>query len=279
MAFLVVKCIIAIIIFIIFYAFFIETNMLKISRHTIIKNKDSYNNIRIVHISDLHGKCRFFSGRISNIANSLKPDFIVITGDILNKYCQLESMIKEFSNLDAKIDIIFVKGNHETYEGKRLGIFGKKKPIDDKHILKRIRDINIKVLQEEYREYPIQDKKVIIYGIDNSDFVWNRFNMNVDFDNWDYSIVLAHAPDSYDYLKEKGRLPDLFLAGHTHGGQINIPFLFKIAGKILEHSGFQFGYHIDENKRVFSISRGLGNTTISARFMNYPELIVYDIKL
>lgn len=279
MFFLIVRYLIMIVILIIIYAFFIETNMLKINRYNITKNKNSINNIRIVHVSDFHGKCRFFAGKISKIINSLNPDFIVITGDILNKYSQLDYMIDQLSQLKAKEDIIFVKGNHETYEGKFMGIFGDRKPIDDKQIVKRIKDINIRVLQEEYAEYSIKHKNIIIYGIDNSDFVWDRFNLNIKLDQWDYSIVLAHAPDSYFYLKENNRIPDMFLAGHTHGGQINIPFLFKIASKVFEHSGFQSGYHIDEENRVFSISKGLGNTTINARLRNQPELIIYDIKI
>ncbi|HXF28755.1 MAG TPA: hypothetical protein VN457_02810, partial [Chlamydiales bacterium] len=86
------------------------------------------------------------------------------------------------------------------------------------------------------------------------------------------TIVLSHNPDSYDRLKY---FPgELFLFGHTHGGQVNLPYIWK---KItpLKNKSLKSGLHIIDN-RFLSISRGLG-ASLPFRWFAPPEITLFTL--
>ena len=91
----------------------------------------------------------------------------------------------------------------------------------------------------------------------------------------DYCILLSHRPETFDiYLAND---IDLVLSGHTHGGQVRIPFL---GGYYAPNQGkwpkYDAGKFTEENTTMI-ISRGIGNSIIPIRINNRPEIVIVEL--
>lgn len=167
--------------------------------------------IKICHLSDIHIGAVYkknFVKRIVKKVKNMKPDFIVITGDLFDGTCRVDiDWLSPFDDLD--IPIYYITGNHEQYYGtdNALRVVGKTK------------------IQHVLRDEPIIFENLIIYGHD--------FQKNEDVDSIDFfdfckriprkdgfiNVVLQHIPSiSCEFLVKTNI--DLVLSGHTHGGPI-----------------------------------------------------------
>ncbi|MEA3418809.1 MAG: metallophosphoesterase [Campylobacterota bacterium] len=167
----------------------------------------------VVQISDLHigGLIdrNFVKHSIEKI-NSLKPDIVVITGDLIDtKLESIKEAVFELTHIESKHGIYYILGNHEYFHDP----FG---------IIRYLQTTKIKVLLNE--SITIDALRVNIVGV--TDLFGYRINLlEPDIHqafktcNKDYqTILLAHQPK---FIEELGSYrPDLILSGHTHGGQI-----------------------------------------------------------
>lgn len=174
----------------------------------VIKSKKIKNDLVIVQLSDVHyGTIRNtkFLEHLVERTNNLKPDIVVITGDLVDgtgKYTA--DMFLPLNNLKAPT--YFVTGNHETYAGKSavLGLLSKTTMT------------------------LLLDKKVSVKGVDIigfDDIEGQKANISkldkLKVNDSKYTILLNHRPKQAKALLEKG--VDLMITGHTHAGQIT-PF-------------------------------------------------------
>ncbi len=87
-------------------------------------------------------------------------------------------------------------------------------------------------------------------------------------------LALSHDPDLFPFLPAQAALT---LAGHTHGSQINIPGLARLATP--SHFGTRYaGGHVVEEGRHLYVSRGVGTSTIPGRFRARPEVSVLELR-
>lgn len=257
-----------IIICLVFIAFLIfNTYFVLISKITIkAKVRDSF---LFVHISDIHGTTRFINGRLSCQINKLCPDFVVVTGDLSNNRKQLPKTLKELERIKAKHGVIMVLGN---YEGQELKGF-RKINTDINISIEMIKTTQgIALLQNEYCLLQIGQNKVLIYGFDNSTYGREEYSSEVEQIKSDYKIILAHSPNIIKCMETNNITSNQILAGHTHGGQINI---FKNR-HLRQYREFHTGVKKYGNS-LFCINRGLGTVKIPFRFNCYPEISVYNI--
>jgi len=125
----------------------------------------------------------------------------------------------------------------------------------------------------------LNGKKLFIGGLDdgllgNPDADQLLSTMDVDYD---YQIVLMHEPDMADLLKDTSI--NLILAGHSHGGQIKIPFIKTKTTALAEKYNDGF-YTINKNTGMqLYVNTGIGTSRIPARFMVPPEISVFNIYL
>jgi predicted MPP superfamily phosphohydrolase len=166
----------------------------------------------IVQLSDVHleaysSKKRL--GRIVDKINSLKPDLVVITGDLIDgNICEEPTFCTKLKRLDAAHGVLAITGNHEFYAG--LDIFNEMAKLS-----------NIKILRNE--TLTIADTLQII-GLDDTEA--RRFNSKgpgldeliKTCDQNKPIILLFHRPLGFDDAAARG--VDLQLSGHTHAGQI-----------------------------------------------------------
>lgn len=226
--------------------------------------------LKIVHISDLHGRTRFWTGTIGEIVDSLKPDIVCVTGDLFNKLDQLPEVMKELSRLDCEY-LFFVPGNHEWEE--RSG-FRRRKFTEEEHI-RVLRDIGVRkmrVLANEGELIEVKRSAVYVYGFDNSKH--GREKQTPPHENIDgaFRLTLAHSPSIARWLDKRGLGYDLLLAGHTHGGQIR-PFGKAIGPYGRHHTGLKEM----APRRYMYINRGLGTIHLPFRLWCRPEIALIRV--
>jgi len=254
------------------YARFIEPNILVIKHQQIEAELPS---MKIAVFSDMHYgvyKNAVSIERIVEKVNQENPDVVFIPGDFAYylKKDDIKKVLAGISKLKAPAFAII--GNHD------LGISRDGKEEDDISVeLKEfLEDAGVKVLKNEIDEFEISGDKIKIIGLD--DF-WSG---DADYDllkkvsQNDYTIVLAHNPDAvYEFSKESRNNADLVVSGHTHGGQIRIPILYKLA--IPTEHDFDHGlYNVDGVKTY--ITPGIGMTGLPLRFLMLPRVDIIEVK-
>ena len=191
--------------------------------------------IRVVQLTDIHlgSRSSRFLEKIVLKVNLLNPDFIVITGDLIDVKVINEAELFAFKNI--KVPIYFVIGNHERYENLE-------------NILRILKNLKINVLRNEFKI----NSDIQFIGIDDSDDknqVKNKLK-NIKVEKNKYSILLYHKPDGFIAAQEKKI--DLKLAGHTHAGQI-FPFNFLVKLQFKEVVGL-----FEKNNSKMYVSPGTG---------------------
>jgi len=228
---------------------------------------DEGSKISFVQISDLHLKSfglkhKILCARI----NKLKPDFICITGDSIEKGDRLDVLEAFLEALDKDIPKKAILGNWE-YWGK----------VSLNKLLKLYRIYNCELLVNQSRILKVGNYNIAITGID--DFLAGKPDFKTAFNlltSYHKHIVLCHCPEYFDTIaKEFGTgVMDICLSGHTHGGQVNffgfVPFTPGGSGDYLK--GF---YH---DKKLY-VSKGVGFSLLPFRLMARAEVGYFELGL
>ncbi len=167
---------------------------------------------KIAHLSDLHLgsiKAKNWSKKIVNTVNSLKPDIILITGDLIDRGAShIKESFYELKKLKAKDGVFAVTGNHEFYSSYQL-------------FVKLLKNTGIKRLKNEcFKVNPYLE----LIGMDDPElmaFLNEKIKLDEITKNCSkesFKIFLYHRPENFDKAINCGI--NLQLSGHTHRGQI-----------------------------------------------------------
>ena len=234
-----------------------------------LESKKTQQGICIAHLSDLHEK----EFGINNWGlffkvKELQPDIIAITGDLVAHENQKTANVQYTRELAEGLCRIaptfFVTGNHERkYE---------------EEICEALTQGGVVVLKGGVHTLDIRGARINISGMD--DPVIDESHMNsaiASFAQLDgYNVFLTHRPEIYDLCLRKNI--DLVLAGHTHAGQVRIPFFSNLY--MLGQGWFPKyvnGVFTDGDTTMI-ISRGLGSSGYPTfRLNNPPDLVAVYI--
>ena len=246
-----------------------DTNHVKINRVAFKTNKFQSNQyLRILQLSDMHNKRAWnLHERLLHKINNLSPDLIVLTGDLIDR--RTKRFKKIFSFLDQlismNIPIYFVTGNHEWGNGKR------------KKFMNELRKRNITILGNESTRIQAASIQLTLVGV--HDTSTHHEDMEKAFQHINetrYTILLSHSPY---VIKTYPNLPaDLVLSGHTHGGQVRLPFI----GAVISPGGGVFPeldkgtFEWERNKYIY-VDSGLGTSMIPVRFLNQSQISLIEI--
>lgn len=240
---------------------YFSNNCLQITEYTLV-TKDIDEGVKIVHLSDLHGKC-FGKGnaRLIKKVAAQKPGFIAVTGDIIHIYtaADREAAIGLVNSLKEIAPVLYIAGNHEMRnKGYRF-------------LRKDLKEAGAIVLDDCSRDIC----GVTVTGLNGASLRNDKiFGITPD---GGFKILLAHEPQFIEKYASAGY--DLALCGHAHGGQWRIPF----TGRGLYAPGqgkfpkYTQGVH-ECGKMKMIISRGLGNSEFPLRLFNRPEIVVINLK-
>lgn len=228
----------------------------------------AFDQFKLVQISDLHiGKYMPESrlARIIQLVNQQQPDAIAITGDIVSKGSrfQAEKLQQQLSQLQAKSVTIAVLGNHD--HSRRI------KLLKQTLAASKINNLDNQV-------YTIQRglKKLAFAGLD--DPYWGQPNLEKIIDHLPDqvpTIFLVHEPD---YIEKSAKTHKfaLQLSGHSHGGQIRIPFFAPL---VLPFGGQKYFAGLNQVEDTIAYTnRGLGMTNLPMRIGSRPEITVFTLQ-
>jgi uncharacterized protein len=258
-----------------YYAHDIETRMLTITRQT-ISHPDipkGFDGCKMVLFSDTHLGFQYNLSqfeKLMNKINSLSPDIILFTGDLMdepNKYVHSQKIIPLLNILKAPLGKYCIYGNHD-HGGYGTDIYSS--------IMK---DSGFIVLLNEAKPLKLLDGSTIyIIGIDDAMLGKPSFETALkDVPGDSYKILLSHAPDLCDQALFHDI--DLQLSGHSHGGQIKIPFAGALVTPPYAEKYTEGMYKIasPSHEITLYVNRGIGTTRLPFRFLSKPELTVFQL--
>lgn len=255
-------CIAVIGIVCVFYGYFIEPKWVAVNKITIQTEKLLETSLRIVQFSDIHCEKRLLNEkRLVETVNSLNPDIVIFSGDALNTIEGLPLFKETMKGIKAKMGKYAVMGNIDLRYCTERKLYG---------------DTGFKVLDSNSVILKKDGEKFCLSGVAwQYPWRWERVLKNVP--EGCLSIFLYHTPDLVQDLK--GENVDLYLCGHTHGGQIVVPFY----GALITFSNFgkryESGLYKVANLTMY-VNRGIGlegGIAPRARFFARPEVAVFDI--
>lgn len=250
---------------------FIEPASVELTRHPlpIPDLPAAWQGARMVHLTDLHygdPRSKALFQWMVNTVNGLEPDLIVITGDyVVSRPAEGIGAAKYLAQLKAKHGVVGVLGDHDFHIRTKKPVVG---------VIERIQEAGVQLLRNEALELP---GGLRIAGIDPTTRKVRRANLPAALDavpGGKPHLLLSHAPDIIPQAAELG-VP-LVLCGHTHGGQVVIPFY----GPPITHSSvgreFASGWSSLKDTRMYT-GRGLASHH-SLRFCCRPEVTLFTLE-
>lgn len=255
-----------------FYAREIEPGMLEFKREVISSKKipRAFNNFKIIQFSDTHIGYHYSLEQLNelvNIINDEKPDLIVFTGDLVdqaNTYNWNDKLIKILKSLQAKSGKYWIYGNHDH------GGYGT-------NIVKKVMEkADFKLLKNNHTSIQHNDGEIVLAGIDDVMLGKPDLRKTLATANPEsFTVLLAHEPD---YADRVTRYPvDVQLSGHSHGGQVRLPFIGDLYTPLYAEKYVQGKHSLNNGKLTLYVSKGIGTTRLPYRFLCKPEINIYSL--
>ena len=227
-----------------------------------------YHGLKIIHISDIHYGNTTFKKQLNhmmNKINELNPDIVVFTGDLIDKDFKyqdtdIDNIVTILSKINTTIGKYSIKGNQDTE------IFEQIMQKSNFIVLNNTSDLI----------YKNSTTPIYINGIGSSikqeidiTKAFEKNNKNI------FTITIMHEPDNIDEILQTYTV-DLALAGHSHNGQVRLPFIGSIV-KNQDAKKYDDAYYKINNTDLY-ISGGIGTSTLPFRLFNRPSINLYRLR-
>jgi hypothetical protein len=257
------------------YACWVEPFRLGVTRLTIRSTRlDGFPPLRLLHISDLHVERITRRERaLLDLARQLAPDVIVITGDYLNISYTWDStaqrQTRELLNQLCALSPVYAIQGSPT--------------VDKAPAVKRVLDgLDLVWLRDQVVPFSWHGGELEIAGVACSyDLVADERKVREVWDGRtgdNFRLLLYHTPDVMPVAAQQG--VDLYLAGHTHGGQLRLPFFGALVTASNYGKRYEMGLYQEGHTQLY-VSRGVGmegHGAPRARFLCPPEIVLFTLK-
>lgn len=247
-----------------FYSFYLEPFRLTID--TLSLESSLSREVRIVQVSDIQISRHYTTENLEKVVqavNRQQPDILLFTGDLYENYASYrddEALISLLSQMDAKYGKFAIWGNRD-YGG---GAVRKYKSI--------LAQSGFTLLTNASISIPVSDTDtVFLAGLDDALLGQPDITpilQQLSGDENTYTILMTHEPDTAEQYAQMGF--DLIVSGHSHGGQVKIPFFPTITTHLAERyiDGL---YFLSEQTQLY-VNSGIGTSRIPVRFRVPPEI-------
>jgi hypothetical protein len=256
------------------WGFVIEPDSLVVNPVTTNLNgwPSSFAGLKIVVVSDLHvGSPHIDVHKLQQVVSTINgqnPDLILLAGDFVvqgvagGRFVEPEVIADKLKELRARWGVFAVLGNHDWwYDGDR--------------VMRALNGVGIRVLENDVAHIQQDGQSLWLVGLAD---MWTR-NPDIEGTLQKVSddgpvILLTHNPDIFPHIPPSR--VTLTVAGHTHGGQVNLPLL----GRRIVPSDYGERYaigHIEEANHHLFVTPGIGTSIIPVRFRVAPEISVLTI--
>jgi predicted MPP superfamily phosphohydrolase len=228
----------------------------------------AFEGYRIAQLSDTHVGALTPPERARSwvaLANTLSADLFALTGDYVTSGTRFhEAAARAFGELKARDGTMAVLGNHDN--------FGGCEPLAT-----TLREVGIALLQNEHRVVERDGARLAIVGVD--DVFTKRADVEKSFRDVPRGVAivgLAHDPRLFPAMAARGA--GLVLSGHTHWGQIGVPFLHRILNIARPFFRFPGGMFEGEGGAKLWVHPGMGTTGPPVRLGVAPEITVLVLR-
>lgn len=218
--------------------------------------------IRVVQLTDLHRSwcvSEAFIARVVQKTNALRPDLVALTGDFITRSSHYAgSCADRLRELQAPLGLFGVLGNHDYWCDHNRGA---------RAVMKTLEQAGVRMLVNT--SAPLEHG-LFLAGVDDS--TGGHPDLRATFEAippGSPTLTLIHNP----YLFRKlSRWRCVTLAGHTHGGQIAVPFIWE------QRLQWVKGWHrLPKQPGRLYVSRGLGTVGLPLRIGSLPEIALFDL--
>jgi predicted MPP superfamily phosphohydrolase len=228
--------------------------------------------LRIAVISDLHAGSPYIDAakidRIVAMTNAAHPDLVLMPGDFvinrmpLGRRMAIEDIVAHLKLLHARLGVYAVLGNHDHL-------------ADAAHIAATFRAAGIPVMENVHVTLP--GTAITLVGI--GDFFSTASNTPLALEGVAadaQAICFTHTPDAFAWFPPTCALT---IAGHTHGGQVMLPFFGRPAVNLASRFGQRYAIGlVHEDGKLLFVSPGIGTSQLPVRFGVPPEISLLTLK-
>ncbi len=242
-----------------------------------------FNGFKIAQITDIHCGPLIPSELLRtgvDLVMSDHPNLIALTGDFVHgatkflwsrvggfKKRHLEECLRELARLSAPQGVYAVLGNHDYWSG----------PEVTDQIVRGLGSIGVKVLRNESVIIEKGGQSLVLIGVnDYWDGPADLVKATKNTPSETCKILLSHNPDINEDVNNLRDPIDLIVSGHTHGGQITLPFIgppFPTPFNKRYLAGL-----VRDGARQTYVSRGLGVFFVPIRFNCPPEVTLLTLR-
>ena len=259
-----------------YYAREIEPKLLDVNYYNITHSliPSGFDQFKIIQFSDTHLGFQYTMKQLKKLVskiNKLEPDIVVFTGDLMdepNKFNQSEEIIPILLQIKAPFGKFAIYGNHD-HGGYGTDLY--------RDIMERSGFV---LLQNQGQEiHLLNGNSIGIIGLDDAMLGTPDLETAMQgVSHETYNILLAHEPDVAELAI--GQNINLQLIGHSHGGQVQSPFVGALITPPYSEKYYEGFYELGNENQLLTlyVNRGLGTTRLPFRFLSKPELTVFTLK-
>lgn len=221
--------------------------------------------VRLLQVSDLHlSSFNSYFAKVASQVADLKPDLIVLTGDYLEQERNIQGVLSFLKELKATHGVYAVQGNWEYWSR-----------LEGENLRRHFAGAGVKLLINERADLEINGRAISLFGLDYPSSIDHLHQLQKEVDPQRFNLLLSHVPAfAHEQLNKH---INLILSGHTHGGQVRIPFLPPLylprySGRFV--SGF---YQVSQHRIPLYVSRGIGTSVLPVRFLCRPEIGLFEL--
>jgi predicted MPP superfamily phosphohydrolase len=239
--------------------------------------------LRVAIVTDIHACDPWMPieriEEIVDVTNGLAPDITVLLGDFMAGMLHFRTAIvqaddwgRALGHLRAPLGVHAILGNHDWWtdvDAVRRALSANDIPLYENDVMRLTRDDGFSFwlagLGDQLAHFEWRHK---FHGEDDLPGTLAKIP-----EGGEPIILLAHEPDIFPEVPERVALT---LAGHTHGGQVNLPFIGRPV--VPSRFGDRYAYgHVEEGGRNLLVSAGLGCSRFPIRFGVPPEIVLAEI--
>ncbi|HIR58994.1 MAG TPA: metallophosphoesterase [Candidatus Onthousia excrementipullorum] len=258
-----------IIFLLVFFTFFYITNIgttsLIVNEEAIVNSKlpESFSGLKVIQFGDLHYSNYDLLKEVVNAITKRNPDLILFTGDLLGNEDltpkNRKKLVKELKKLNSTLGKYAVLGESDNDDAISILVDCGFKVLDDSNEL----------------IYNESNEPIMLVGLNTNNDSINYDKAFTNYNDTTYTITIFHKPDYIDEFVEVYPV-DLALAGHSHLGEIRIPYLLNLASK--DHASKYINSYYKINNTEFYITSGIGTDTYDVRINARPSINFFRLR-
>ncbi|HET6230328.1 MAG TPA: metallophosphoesterase [Longimicrobiaceae bacterium] len=252
------------------YAFLVEPRWLE-TTHTRIHRRGLHADLegfRIALLTDLHageGVPLSLIRRACRMAMREKPDLIALTGDFAaDSSVGFDRVLSALDELSAPFGVYAVPGNHDH----TVGIETWHRQVARHPVLHDLTN-GATILR-------VGDARLCVAGVDDYSEGEPTLSALPAPKKRDFTLLLAHDPGQAERARRGHDRVDLIVSGHTHGGQVRMPFVGALRNPSEHDELYDEGLRRRPWTQVYT-SRGVGTVHIPVRFLCRPEVAILEL--